>query len=69
MVFQGPEEKLNSTLVSQPAIFVTSLAALAKLKKEDPDRVKNCVVTAGLSLGELEQNKFGFLLFLSNAFV
>ncbi len=48
----GPEEKLNSTLVSQPALFVVSMAALARLKKEDPERVKSCVVTAGLSLGE-----------------
>ncbi len=48
----GPEDKLNTTLVSQPALFVVSLAALARLKKEDPERVKNCVVTAGLSLGE-----------------
>jgi [acyl-carrier-protein] S-malonyltransferase len=48
----GPEEKLNSTLISQPALFVVSMAALARLKKEDPGRVNNCVVTAGLSLGE-----------------
>ena len=49
---KGPEEKLNSTLVSQPAIFVVSLAAVVKMRKEDPERAKNCVVTAGLSLGE-----------------
>src|SRR5947209_4410491 len=28
LCFRGPEVKLNSTAISQPAIFVTSLAAL-----------------------------------------
>ena len=32
----GPEEKLTATDVSQPAIFVASLAALEKLKAEKP---------------------------------
>lgn len=49
---EGPEDKLNQTLVSQPALFVTSLAGLVKLRKEDPERLKGCVATCGLSLGE-----------------
>jgi [acyl-carrier-protein] S-malonyltransferase len=48
----GPEEKLNSTVYSQPALYVCSLAALEQLKQDNPDAVANCVVTAGLSLGE-----------------
>ena len=48
----GPAEKLNSTEFSQPAIFVTALAALEKLKQESPQTVDECVATAGLSLGE-----------------
>jgi [acyl-carrier-protein] S-malonyltransferase len=48
----GPAEKLNSTEFSQPAIFVTSLAALEKLKQDSPQTVDECVATAGLSLGE-----------------
>lgn len=48
----GPEDKLNQTLVSQPALYVVSMAALAKLRKEEPDRVRNTVATCGLSLGE-----------------
>jgi [acyl-carrier-protein] S-malonyltransferase len=48
----GPAEKLNSTVVSQPAIFVTSLAALESLKESSPEVVDQCVATAGLSLGE-----------------
>jgi len=48
----GPVEKLNSTAVSQPAIFVASLAALEVLKAIDPAAIDSCVATAGLSLGE-----------------
>jgi [acyl-carrier-protein] S-malonyltransferase len=50
--FEGPAEELDSTVVSQPAIFVTSLAALEKLRAERPDAVLACEMTAGLSLGE-----------------
>jgi [acyl-carrier-protein] S-malonyltransferase len=48
----GPVERLNSTAVSQPAIFVTSLAALESLRQTDPDAVTGCTAAAGLSLGE-----------------
>lgn len=49
---QGPAEKLNSTVVSQPAIFVASLAALESLRATEPQTVEQCAATAGLSLGE-----------------
>ncbi|QDT66199.1 ACP S-malonyltransferase [Calycomorphotria hydatis] len=48
----GPKEKLDATNFSQPALFVTGLASLEKLKVDDPDLVAGCDVTAGLSLGE-----------------
>src|SRR5215813_1817855 len=48
----GPTEKLNSTAVSQPAIFVCSLAALEALRASNPAAEQECVATAGLSLGE-----------------
>ena len=48
----GPAEKLNATSVSQPAILVTSLAALEVLKSRDPALVSGASITAGLSLGE-----------------
>jgi [acyl-carrier-protein] S-malonyltransferase len=48
----GPEEKLNSTVSSQPALYVCGLAALEQLKHDNPDAVAHCSVTAGLSLGE-----------------
>lgn len=49
---QGPAEDLDSTAYSQPAIYVSSLAALEQLRLDDPAVIDNCVVTAGLSLGE-----------------
>lgn len=49
---EGPEDKLNSTVYSQPALFVCSLAALEQLKHDAPEAVEACAVAAGLSLGE-----------------
>jgi [acyl-carrier-protein] S-malonyltransferase len=49
---KGPAERLNATDVSQPALYVASLAALESLKKSDPAAVDACAGTAGLSLGE-----------------
>jgi [acyl-carrier-protein] S-malonyltransferase len=49
---KGPAERLNSTVVSQPAIFVTSLAALESLRASEPGVVEQCRAAAGLSLGE-----------------
>ncbi len=52
LCFEGPEDQLNSTVVSQPALFVTSLAALEMVKAEQPDVLADVIMTAGLSLGE-----------------
>lgn len=49
---QGPQEKLDTTLYSQPAIFVCSLAAMEKAKKDAPEMLKKIKVAAGFSLGE-----------------
>jgi [acyl-carrier-protein] S-malonyltransferase len=48
----GPTDKLNATVVSQPAIFVASLAALESLRQTEAAVVESCSATAGLSLGE-----------------
>jgi [acyl-carrier-protein] S-malonyltransferase len=48
----GPADRLNATDVSQPAIFVASLAALEELKATDPAAPKAATAAAGLSLGE-----------------
>jgi [acyl-carrier-protein] S-malonyltransferase len=50
IIFEGPEEVLTQTVNSQPAIYVTSLAALAALKEKYP-RLK-ITSACGLSLGE-----------------
>ncbi len=50
--FEGPAEILDATDQSQPAIFLTSLAALEALKESEPEALENCVATTGLSLGE-----------------
>src|SRR5215831_11125373 len=52
LCFEGPAEALEATDVSQPAIFVASLAALESLKASNPDVVASCEGAAGLSLGE-----------------
>jgi [acyl-carrier-protein] S-malonyltransferase len=45
---EGPKEKLDSTVCSQPAIYVASLAAVEKLRKEQGDDVINkATVAAG----------------------
>jgi [acyl-carrier-protein] S-malonyltransferase len=50
--FRGPEEKLNSTVISQPALYVCSFAAIESLKETNPEVVEAAAGAAGLSLGE-----------------
>merc|ERR1712124_183238 len=45
-------EKLDQTEFAQPALFVCGLAAVEKLKKEDPGAAAKASCAAGLSLGE-----------------
>jgi [acyl-carrier-protein] S-malonyltransferase len=52
LCFEGPAEVLDSTIYSQPALFVTSLAALESLRAQSPEVVLSCEAAAGLSLGE-----------------
>lgn len=52
LCFEGPAAELDSTVHSQPALFVTSLAAVEQLRQESPDVPLSCEATAGLSLGE-----------------
>lgn len=49
---EGPAQELDSTVYSQPALYVASLAALEQFKLDSPDIVADCTATAGLSLGE-----------------
>ena len=52
LCFEGPQEKLNETIYSQPAIFTTSAAILEVLKTEAATCDIKPDVTAGLSMGE-----------------
>uniref|UniRef100_A0A7R9YU04 Malonyl-CoA:ACP transacylase (MAT) domain-containing protein n=1 Tax=Chlamydomonas euryale TaxID=1486919 RepID=A0A7R9YU04_9CHLO len=50
---EGPKEKLDTTAVSQPAIYVSSLAAVEKLRATEGQAAVDAIdVAAGLSLGE-----------------
>jgi len=50
----GPADRLNSTAVSQPAIFVASMAAIEQLRAQEGGQaaIDSANVAAGLSLGE-----------------
>ncbi|MCP4613079.1 MAG: ACP S-malonyltransferase, partial [Planctomycetes bacterium] len=50
LCFEGPKDDLNDTINTQPAIFVTSIAALLSLKAAGYDVSPKFV--AGHSLGE-----------------
>ncbi|XP_071358414.1 malonyl-CoA-acyl carrier protein transacylase, mitochondrial [Trachinotus anak] len=52
LCLQGPEEELMKTVHCQPAVFVTSLAAVERLSRENPKAVETCVAAAGFSVGE-----------------
>jgi len=48
----GPKAELDSTVISQPAIFVASMACVEQLRATNPAAVESCTVAMGLSLGE-----------------
>lgn len=52
LCFEGPAEELNTTTMSQPAIFATSAAILEVLRVAPATKDLRPDVTAGLSLGE-----------------
>lgn len=52
LCLQGPEEELQKTVHCQPAVFVTSLAAVERLHQENPKAIETCVAAAGFSVGE-----------------
>lgn len=53
LCLRGPKNDLDQTIYAQPAIFVTSLACLERLKEERPNAIESCIATAGFSLGEI----------------
>lgn len=52
LCFEGPEEELQSTANTQPAILTHSIAALAELRLRSPGKLEGTAFAAGHSLGE-----------------
>merc|ERR1719482_2154104 len=52
LCLEGPEDKLEQTRYTQPAMFLAGMAGLEKLKMEKADTVARAKAVAGLSLGE-----------------
>jgi [acyl-carrier-protein] S-malonyltransferase len=52
LCLNGPSERLDATVYSQPALFTTSMAAAEVLRLDQPELVAKVKATAGLSLGE-----------------
>ena len=54
LCLDGPKEKLDDTAFSQPALYIAGLAAVERLRAEDPAAVNNCSATAGRHEGRHE---------------
>nr|XP_018903825.1 PREDICTED: probable malonyl-CoA-acyl carrier protein transacylase, mitochondrial [Bemisia tabaci] len=67
LCLEGPIEELSKTVHSQPAIFVCSLAAVERLKEEQPTAIENCMAAAGYSLGEISALTFAGALTFERA--
>ena len=52
LCLEGPKAALDDTACAQPALYVAGLAAIEKLRRDDPAAVNACSAAAGLSLGE-----------------
>ncbi|MED6274985.1 hypothetical protein CHARACLAT_021818 [Characodon lateralis] len=67
LCLEGPEEELLKTVHCQPAVFVTSLAAVEKLQHENPKAIETCVAAAGFSVGEFAALVFAGAMTFSEA--
>ncbi|XP_038150090.1 malonyl-CoA-acyl carrier protein transacylase, mitochondrial [Cyprinodon tularosa] len=67
LCLKGPEKELQKTVHCQPAVFVTSLAALEKLHHENPKAIETCVAAAGFSVGEFAALVFAGAMDFSEA--
>ena len=52
LCLEGPKTELDRTVHTQAAVFVTSVAAVERLRAENPQAVAECTATAGFSVGE-----------------
>lgn len=67
LIQNGPEEKLNDTRFSQVCVFLTSLAAVKKVERDDPSALAKATACAGFSLGEYTALTFAGVLELETA--
>ncbi|XP_074554546.1 malonyl-CoA-acyl carrier protein transacylase, mitochondrial [Halichoeres trimaculatus] len=67
LCLDGPEEELMKTVHCQPAVFVTSLAAVERLNHVNPKAVETCVGAAGFSVGEFAALVFSGAMDFSEA--
>ncbi|XP_037093728.1 probable malonyl-CoA-acyl carrier protein transacylase, mitochondrial [Pollicipes pollicipes] len=63
----GPARELDRTDRAQPALLVTSLAAVERLREERPRVVESCMAAAGFSVGELAALAFAGALSFRDA--
>lgn len=63
----GPLQKLSKTIHQQPAVVVASLAAIEKLRDEQPSVLDSCVGVAGFSVGEIAALTFAGALSFEDA--
>lgn len=52
LCFNGPLDELSTTVRSQPAIYLVSMAAVQALREKEPEILTSISSAAGLSLGE-----------------
>ncbi|MFN3966228.1 MAG: ACP S-malonyltransferase [Endomicrobiia bacterium] len=52
IIFEGPEEELSKTEITQPAVLITSIAYFEIFKIKNQKLFNNCQFVAGHSLGE-----------------
>jgi len=62
----GPKAALDDTVHAQPALFIAGLAAVEKLRAENPALVDSVSACAGLSLGEYSALVFAGVLSLED---
>ncbi|XP_014783905.1 malonyl-CoA-acyl carrier protein transacylase, mitochondrial [Octopus bimaculoides] len=67
LCLEGPQSELDRTVVCQPAVMVTSLAAVEWLQEENPKVIEKCISTAGFSVGEFSALVFAGVLDFEDA--
>ncbi|KAF7229265.1 malonyl-CoA-acyl carrier protein transacylase, mitochondrial [Nothobranchius furzeri] len=67
LCLEGPDGELRKTVHCQPAVFVSSLAAVERLHHENPKAIESCAAAAGFSVGEFAALVFSGAMNFSEA--